>query len=163
LPVLGVSSSTAFATHRSRAQTDAIVANAIRETLRRTGASRVIVIGQSFGADAARVGLAHLPPDLRPKVAAAVLVVPGSTAYFRADPLGFAYRGKPDADASEAPLLGWLPVTCIRGRAETDSLCPALTMANVRRVTLPGGHFLHHDSSLLVGTLLQSLRPVLLH
>ncbi|AJP74780.1 Type IV secretory pathway VirJ component-like protein [Sphingomonas hengshuiensis] len=161
VPVLGISSSTAFATHHSRAQTDAIVADAIRQTLQRTGAKRIVVLGQSFGADIVRVGLAHLPQDLRGKVAAAVLVVPGQNAYFRADPSGLAYRGAPDATAAEAPLLGWLPLTCIRGATETDSLCPALTLPNVRRITLAGGHFLRSDHALLVQTILRSLGTTL--
>lgn len=161
VPVLGVASSTAFAAHRSRAETDAIVAGAIRETLARTGAHRIVVLGQSFGADMVRVGLTHLPADLRARVAAAVLVVPGENAYFRADPSGLAYHGQPDADAGEARQLSWLPVTCIRGAAETDSLCPTLTMPNVRRITLAGGHFLRSDHALLVRTILQTLTPVL--
>jgi type IV secretory pathway VirJ component len=161
VPVLGVSSSTAFARRRTRAETDAIVAGAIRQTLQRTGARRVVVLGQSYGADIARVGLAHLPEELRGKVAAAVLVVPGATAYFRADPSGFTYRGTADADTSEAPLLRWLPLTCIQGAAETDSLCPALALPNVRRIALPGGHFLRNDHDLLVQTILRSLGPIL--
>jgi type IV secretory pathway VirJ component len=161
VPVLGVSSSTAFASHRTRTQTDAIVADAIRQTLQRTGADRVVVLGQSFGADIARVGLADLPQALRAKVAAAVLVVPGRTAYFRADPSGLSYRGTPDADASEAQRLRWLPVTCIHGAAEVDTLCPALTMPNIRRIALPGGHFLRNDHALLLRTIMDALGPLL--
>jgi type IV secretory pathway VirJ component len=121
----------------------------------------VIVIGQSFGADIARVALASLPPALRAQVAALVLVVPGTDAYFRADPLGFAYIGTPDADAAAARALDWLPVTCIRGEDETDSLCPTLLAPNVRRITLPGGHFLRMDHDLLVRTVFAALAPVL--
>jgi type IV secretory pathway VirJ component len=160
IPVLGVSSSTAFALHRSRAETDAIVANAIRQAMRETGADRVVLLGQSFGADIVRVGLADLPGDLRGKVVAAILVVPGSTAYFRADPSGLSYRGTPDANAAEASRIRWLPLTCIQGVAETDTLCPALTMPNVRRVALPGGHFLRNDHVLLVRAILGELGAV---
>ncbi|WP_448662722.1 AcvB/VirJ family lysyl-phosphatidylglycerol hydrolase [Sphingomonas sp. CJ20] len=161
VPVLGVSSSTAFATHRTRAETDAIFAKAVRDTLRQTGAQRVILIGQSYGADITRVGLASLPADLRAKVAAAVLVVPGRTAYFRADPAGFAYRGTPDAGPEEANRIDWLPLTCIRGALEPDSLCPVLTGGNVRSIVLPGGHFLNNDHDLLVRTVLTALTPQL--
>lgn len=161
IPVLGVSSSTAFASHRTRAETDAIVANAIRKTLQQTGANRIVVLGQSFGADIVRVGLADLPQDLRGRVAAAVLVVPGADAYFRADPSGLSYRGTPDADGSEASRLDWLPLTCIQGVAETDTLFPALAMNNARRIALPGGHFLRNDHRLLVQTILRELGPVL--
>ncbi|MBC9031319.1 type IV secretion system protein VirJ [Sphingomonas sp. JC676] len=157
VPVLGVSSSTAFARHRSREEVDAIVANAIRDTLMRTGAEKIIVLGQSFGADMVRVGLVSLPADLRARVVAVVLVVPGETAYFRADPTNIAYTGTPDADASSARKLDWVPLTCIWGKAETDSLCPLLLSPNVRRIPLPGGHFLQNDHDLLVRTIFASL------
>jgi type IV secretory pathway VirJ component len=161
VPVYAVASSTAFVRRKTHADVQALLANAIEETRRRSGADKVIVIGQSFGADMARVGLASLPTALRSKVAALVLVVPGSTAYFRADPLGLAYIGRPDADGASARKLDWLPVTCIRGADETDSLCPSLLAPNVRRITLPGGHFLRMDHDLLVRTVFAALAPVL--
>ncbi|WP_084580710.1 AcvB/VirJ family lysyl-phosphatidylglycerol hydrolase [Sphingomonas azotifigens] len=161
VPVYAVASSTAFARRQTHADVQALLETAIREVTRRSGATRVVVIGQSFGADMARVGVAALPPALRAKVAALVLVVPGSAAYFRADPLGFAYVGAPDADAASARKLTWLPVTCIRGADETDSLCPSLLAPNVRRITLPGGHFLRMDHDLLVRTVFAALAPVL--
>lgn len=157
VPVLGVSSSTAFATHRSREEVDALVTNAIRDTLKRTGAERLVVIGQSFGSDMVRVGLVSLPPDLRARIAAVVLVVPGERAYFRADPMNIAYHGTPDADASSARKLDWVPLTCIQGAAETDSLCPLMLTPNVRRIALPGGHFLRNDHDLLVRTIFAAL------
>ncbi|SFI95332.1 virulence protein (VirJ) [Sphingomonas sp. NFR04] len=161
VPVYAVASSTAFARRQTHAEVLALLTNAIREARRRSGAARVIVIGQSFGADMARVALAALPPALRGQIAALVLVVPGTDAYFRADPLGFAYVGAPDAGAASARALDWLPVTCIRGEDETDSLCPTLLAPNVRRITLPGGHFLRMDHDLLVRTVFAALAPVL--
>jgi type IV secretory pathway VirJ component len=157
VPVLGVSSSTAFARRRSPEEVNAIFANAIRETLARTGARKVVVMGQSFGADMVRVGLVSLPADLRARIAAVVLVVPGETAFFRADPSNITYQGTPDADASSARTLDWVPITCIRGAAETDSLCPLMLTANVRRIDLPGGHFLRNDHDLLVRTIFAAL------
>ncbi|UYY78264.1 virulence factor [Sphingomonas sp. R1] len=161
VPVYAIASSTMFARRRSAADVQALLPDAIRETLRRSGARKVVVIGQSFGADMARVGMARLPADLRARVAALVLVVPGTSAYFRADPLGLAYIGTPDADAAAARTLTWLPVTCIRGADEADSLCPSLLAPNVRRITLPGGHFLRMDHDLLVRTVFAALAPVL--
>jgi len=161
VPVYAVASSTAFAHRQTHAEVQALLDHAIREASRRSGAARIVVIGQSFGADMARVAMASLPAELRSRVAALVLVVPGTTAYFRADPLGFAYIGAPDADAASAKKLDWLPVTCIRGADETDSLCPTLLAPNVRRITLPGGHFLRMDHDLLVRTVFAALAPVL--
>ena len=161
VPVLGISSPTMFGTHRSRAEVDGVVAASIAETLERTGAHRIIVLGQSYGSDIARVGLVNLPTALRARVAAIVLVVPGDTAFFRADPTGLAYRGTPDATATDAPRLDWAPLTCIRGALETDSLCPSLTKPNVRNIVLPGGHFLRNDHDTLVTTIFRALGPLL--
>lgn len=161
IPVLGLSSSTEFATHKTRAQVDALVAQSLRHALMRTGAHQAVLIGQSFGADILRVGLVSLPPDLRDRVVAAVLIVPGSDAYFRADPTGLAYRETPDAGPGEAARLNWLPVICIRGAQEPDSLCPLLHGPNIRALTLPGGHLLNKDHELLTRTILEQLQPIL--
>ncbi|MBO9499049.1 MAG: type IV secretion system protein VirJ [Novosphingobium sp.] len=159
VPVVGLASSTAFRSHRTHAQVGAIVAATLRDALARTGADRLVVIGQSFGADMARVGLPMLPEDLRRRIAAVELVVPGETAYFRADPSGIAYTGTPDAGPDGARALTWLPLTCIRGAEEPDSLCPLLTMPNVRRVVMPGDHFLNHDHDTLTRRIMADLRP----
>ena len=160
VPVLGVSSSTEFATHKSRADVDSLVARAVRTALARTKAKQVILIGQSFGADIVRVGLADFPAALRDKIAAVVLVVPGQAAFFRADPTGLTYRGTPDAGPDEAAKIDWASILCIRGSEETDSLCPMLKSANVRSITLPGGHFLRRDHAQLGRTITSALAPL---
>ena len=70
----------------------------VREGLHDTGRDRLVVIGQSYGADILAAALPALPSDLRAHVAAVILVVPGRDIFFRADPSGLAYRGTPDAD-----------------------------------------------------------------
>lgn len=161
IPVLGLSSSTEFATRQTRAQVDALVAQSIRDALRRTGAERAIVVGQSFGADVARVGLVSLPPDLRQRVVAAVLIVPGTEAFFHADPTGLTYRGRPDDGPGDAKSLDWTPIICIRGAGEQDSLCPLLTgRRNVVSIVLPGAHRLNDDHDLLTRTILTALQPI---
>lgn len=157
IPIVAIASSTRFARHHDRAGIDAAVADAVRAALARTGARQLVVIGQSFGADIVRVGLVDLPADLRRHIAGAVLVVPGSDAYFRADPIGIAYWGKPEADAADARRLDWLPLVCIGGTAERDSLCPSLTMPNVRIRMLAGDHYLGHDPAPMQRTLLAEL------
>jgi type IV secretory pathway VirJ component len=161
IPVMGVNSPTVFGRHRSRAEVDGLVADAVRGALARAHADRVVLIGQSFGSDVLGTGAARLPADLKSKVAAIVLVVPGQTVFFRADPTSLAYRGTPDAQALDAArTLSWAPLTCIYGARETDSLCPLLA-APVKRIALPGGHFLDNDPHRLVATILGALRPVL--
>lgn len=157
IPVAGLSSFTLFAEPRSRAEVARLIATAIQHALDRTGAKQAVVIGQSFGADIVRVGIADLQPDLRHRVRAVVLIVPGRSAYFRADPTGLAYLRKPDVGPSDAQSITWTPLICISGASERDSLCPTLQMLNVRSLVLPGGHFLQNDHRLVTGTILAAL------
>ncbi len=158
IPVLGISSPRAFGATRTRGEVDAVLADGIRRAMAMRGAKRLILIGQSFGADMLSVAAPDLPPALRGSVAGVVLVVPASTAYFRADPLGLAYRRAPDArPAGGMRGLDWAPVVCIRGAGESDSLCPEIAGANVMAIALPGGHFLNHDDDRLIATILTQL------
>lgn len=158
VPVVGISSPVAFHTTRTRAEVDAVLAEGVRRALATPGARRLVLIGQSFGADMLAVAAPDLPAALRPHIAAVLLVVPASTAYFRSDPLGLAYSGAPDArPAPGMRTLDWAPVLCIHGAAERDSLCPALAGTAAERVVLPGGHFLHHDDATLIATILGKL------
>jgi type IV secretory pathway VirJ component len=162
IPVYGMASPAVFGRQRDQAFVNAYVAEVTRQALAKSGADQVILMGQSFGSDILASGLAALPADLRAKVAGVVLVVPASTAYFRADPTGLRYYGTPDADTvALVKQASWAPITCIYGQSETDSLCPALLGSNARVVELPGGHFLDNDHHKLVSTIFTALGPVI--
>lgn len=159
VPVTGFNSPSFFATRRSQADVDRIVATAIRQALARHPDDKLVLIGQSYGADILQTGLASLPADLRPRIAALILVVPGSTVYFRADPSSIAYRAKPDSlGASTINTLTWLPVTCIYGATETDSVCPQVKLPNATLIRMPGGHFLGNDHTALIGYLVGAMK-----
>lgn len=158
IPVVALSTSTAFSTRRSRAQVDAIVAASVRDALQQSNANRLVLVGQSFGSDMLATGLVSLPSELRPRIAAIILVVPGESIFFRADPTSLTYRGTPDATARDAMRgVDWVPVTCVSGDAETDSLCPHLRGVNVHHVILPGGHFLKNNHARLISTILAAI------
>ena len=153
LPVLAFNSLAAFGTRRTPDEVAAIVAAAVARAERMPGTSRVVLVGQSFGADMLQFGGARLPRALRPKVRQVILLVPGNTLLFKASP-GGVLDGAPDAPAApSAQRLDWTPVTCIQGAGEAASLCPLLHHPNVRRVVLPGGHFLDYDVSRVARTL----------
>ncbi|WP_159983179.1 MULTISPECIES: AcvB/VirJ family lysyl-phosphatidylglycerol hydrolase [unclassified Novosphingobium] len=146
IPVLGVSSLVHFRQERSPQEVRTFVADAARRALAFAHADRLILIGQSFGADMLQVGAVGLPADLRSKVQMVALVVPGDSVIFRASPAELFNWVKPDAQAmSTASQLTWTPVLCVHGMEEADSLCPLLHMPNVRNVALPGGHPMHHN------------------
>ncbi|WP_347091146.1 AcvB/VirJ family lysyl-phosphatidylglycerol hydrolase [Sphingomonas parapaucimobilis] len=152
IEVLGVNSPVLFRKRRTAAQVNAVIADLIRRAEAERGERKLVLLGQSYGSDMLQTGLAHLPADLRAPISAVVLVVPGETAFFRSDPSGLAYMGKPDSlGVTTARQIDWVPMTCIYGVREPDSLCPLLKpQANVRVVALPGGHYLDHDDAALV-------------
>ncbi|MCW1430188.1 virulence factor [Novosphingobium sp. JCM 18896] len=154
VPVLGVSSLAEFRREHSPAEIRAFIAQAIRRGLAFAHADRAILIGQSFGADMLHVGATGLPDDLRRRIQTVALVVPGDSVIFRASPAELFNWAAPDAAAlPTARQLTWVPVICIYGREESDSLCPHLDQANVKRVALPGGHPLHWDADALYAAL----------
>lgn len=147
IPVVGVNSLTYFRQQRSPADVIALVSAAARRALAFGHARRVVLIGQSFGADMLHVGLTGMPAELRARVATVALVVPTDTILYRTSPSELLDLAKPDAAALvTGRKLTWVPVTCIQGVEETNSLCPMLTQPNVRRVALPGGHPMHGDT-----------------
>lgn len=157
--ITGLNSPTVFAKHRTASEVDAIVAQAVRQALAQTRSNRLILIGQSFGADILQTGLAHLPLPLRPKIAAVILVVPGDQVFFRADPTGLAYRGAADSIGSRtAETIDWAPLTCIYGADETDSLCSDIHLPSATNVRMPGGHFLGNDDKALLSHVLGAIR-----
>ena len=157
--VVGINAPAAFGRRQTRARIDAIVADGVRRALAETHAARLVLIGQSYGADIVQTGLVALPADLRAHVAGVVLVVPGTSVFFRADPTGLAYRGTPDSSgAATLRRLTWTPVTCIYGVAETDSVCPQVHPPNIRAIAMHGGHFLSADHAGLFGHILAAIR-----
>lgn len=159
IPVIGVNSLAYYRTRRSPAENEALIAAAVRRALALPGARRVVLIGQSFGADMLQAGLVALPPDLRERVALVALIVPMDTIVYRASPAELFDVAPPDADAlATARRLDWVPVLCIYGQLETDSLCPRLAMSNVERVALPGGHPLRRDVAAVHAVLALTIR-----
>ncbi|WP_404477750.1 AcvB/VirJ family lysyl-phosphatidylglycerol hydrolase [Novosphingobium sp. BL-52-GroH] len=159
IPVVGVSSPVVFAAHRTRAEADAVVAGAIRLALARSGAQRVLLMGQSYGADILATTAPDLSPALRARVAAIDLTVPAQDVFFRADPSGLAYLGTPDAKPLRAMRgLDWAPVICVYGLQEHGSLCPALRGTPTRVIGLAGNHYLNRDPARLITTTFAALR-----
>jgi type IV secretory pathway VirJ component len=154
VPVLGVNSPAYFMVRRTPGEIDDLIEHAARRTLAGHPTARLVLIGQSFGADVLPVGVNRLPPDLRGRLALVVLIVPTRTAYYGISPAEYFEFGTPDARAVvEASAMRDVPVLCIRGERERQSLCPELRGPNVRRIALPGGHMLNRDAARLFAAL----------
>lgn len=163
IPAVTVNSLVFFRHERAPGEVRDMVATAIRKALDQTHARHLILIGQSFGADALHIGLAHLPDDLRARVALVVLVVPTDTVLYRATPSNLFNWFAPEAPAlPTGRLLTWVPVVCVRGVEETDSLCPLLHQPNLRQIGLPGDHYLQRNPAAVHAALLAAIDRVLL-
>jgi type IV secretory pathway VirJ component len=146
-PVVGINSLTYFRTTRTAAEATALIEDAIAQAHTLSHGGRLILIGQSYGADMLHVGLVGLPDALRREIAMVALIVPGATVEYRASPgevLTFA-MAEEDAMPS-ARQLDWVPLLCLWGREEAASLCPLLHLRNLHSVGMPGGHPLHYDA-----------------
>lgn len=158
IPVLGVNSLVYFRDRRSPADVRWLIAEAIRRGLAFGHARRVLLIGQSYGADMVHVGLVGLPPVLREKLAMVALVVPTDTVMYRASPAEMLDLVPEDAAAIETGRrLNWVPLLCVYGVKEKDSLCPLLHQPNMRRVAMAGGHPLRRDADGLYRHLMESV------
>ena len=157
--VVTANSLTYFSSRRTAGETTALIEQAMSRAQRLGKTRNVVLIGQSFGADMLHAGLAGMPAGMRTPIRAVILVVPEQDIVFRASPVELAGFETPDQLAyPTAARLTWVPVTCIQGQEETDSLCPELHMPNVRRIVLPGGHNLHRDDDTLAAAILPAIR-----
>ncbi len=144
--VIGINAHRFFVTRRTPAETAALLGDAMARARALTGATKVLLIGQSYGADMLQAALAEFTPAQRAEVSGVVLVVPGQTLFFQ-----ISWSERYDLTAPDAPALptakqlDWLPVMCVRGADESGSLCPDLTQPNLTQAVLPGGHYLHHS------------------
>lgn len=148
IPVVGINSLSYFRTTRTPADATALIEEAIRRANTLGGNRKLILIGQSYGADMLHVGLAGLPASFHQKIAMVALVVPEATVDFRASPGELLTFLMHEDDAlPTARKLTWAPFLCIGGMEETVSLCPLLHQRNMHAVMLPGGHPLHSDAT----------------
>jgi type IV secretory pathway VirJ component len=158
IPVLGVNSLAYFRTERSPAEAARLIQAAMSEALRLSHRPRLLLIGQSYGADILPTGYAGVPAALRARVALVALVVPDETIVLQASPADLLPVPARSHDALPAAArLGETPTLCVFGEEQSDSLCARLRLPNLTRVALPGGHYLHRDSGAVARTLLAGL------
>lgn len=153
IPVLAVNSPALFLRERDRTFVDGLVAESLKQALRRSGAAKVALIGSAFGADILDTGIGALPADLRERISSVVLVVPDTRVFFRADPGGLFRGGTPDSNPRRTTrLLRGLSVTCVFGTHQRTSLCHMPELGHASLIGLDDGRLTFNQSHWLAET-----------
>jgi type IV secretory pathway VirJ component len=155
VPTVGLNSLKYFWSERTPEDTARDVARVLRHYLAAWDRQRVLLIGYSFGADVLPFVVNRLPPELRASIASVSLLGIDAHASFEirvAEWLGSAGNGP--ATLPELAALAPLPVLCIYGAGESDSVCPQLTGQNVTREEIGKGHHFSGEYAALADRIL---------
>ena len=163
VPTVGLNSLKYFWTERSPAETANDVARLMSHYLTAWNKQRVLLVGYSFGADVLPFVVNRLPPELRARVATVSLLGVDSNASFEIRIAGWV--GADDSGPPTKPevaALGSVPVLCIYGEGESDSICPGLPKspehAKVTLAEVGKGHHFSGEYSTLAERILAFAR-----
>ncbi len=123
------------------------------------GRKRLLIVGFSFGANVLPFALAHVPKDLRSRIAGTGLISPERRTGFEIVFGGWLGResGARDVGAAIGDLVergGSGPVSCLYGRTDRASVCPDLEIEGLDRIAFEGGHHLGKSYDRIVRHLL---------
>ena len=133
VPTVGLNSLKYFWSERTPDETAKDVARVISHYLAAWNKQRVLLVGYSFGADVLPFVVNRLPPELRARVATVSLVGVDSNASFEIKIAGWV--GSDDSGPPTRPeiaAIAGVPLLCIYGEGETDSICPGLPKTSER-------------------------------
>jgi type IV secretory pathway VirJ component len=160
--VVGLNSLKYYWTARTPEQSAADVARVIEHYSAAWQAHEVLLIGYSFGADVLPFIVNRLPAELQRKVRAVSLLGPSHYASFEvrvADWLPGVTRGGA-AIAPEIARMPAVPILCMYGAGETDTLCPELPASRVRVATIGRGHHFGGDYDAVAASVLAFSAPL---
>ena len=164
VPTAGLNSLKYFWRQRTADETANDVARMLRHYLTAWNRRRVLLVGYSFGADVLPFVVNRLPPELRERVASVSLLGIDAHASFEvrvADWIGSDEGGPPTRP--ELSEVKQVPVLCIYGEGEEDSICPAMTGGRITLERIGKGHHFSGDYALLADRILaftRGARPV---
>jgi type IV secretory pathway VirJ component len=141
VPTVGWSSLTYFWNKKTPDQAASDLARTIEHYAATWKRQKVALVGYSFGADPLPFMVNRLPAQTRAKVSSITLMGPSGQAEFQFQPgdwLNLSRNYLPTQP--EIARLGSIPVLCVYGQDETDSLCPLIPKAHATPLVLPGGH-----------------------
>jgi type IV secretory pathway VirJ component len=164
VPTVALNSLKYFWSARTPDETARDVARILRHYFDAWHKARVLLVGYSFGADVLPFVVNRLPADLRARVASVSLLGIDSNASFEVrltDWVGADAGGAPTRP--ELARITQLPVLCLYGEGERDSICPGLPAGGVQREQIGTGHHFGGEYATLADRILafaRAPRPV---
>jgi type IV secretory pathway VirJ component len=146
--VVGLDSLQYFWTRRTPDESGQALTRVVSHYLGAWHKQRAVLIGYSRGADVLPFMASRLPAELRARVALVALLGPARSVEFEfhlSDWLGGSSGERALEIAPEVAKLRGLPVLCVYGHDEDESLCRDLDPALATRDERPGDHHFGGD------------------
>jgi type IV secretory pathway VirJ component len=160
IPVVGLDSLRYYWTARTPDGLAADTDRMIRYYLAHFGKQRVLLIGYSQGADVLPFAVNRLPAATRAHVALTAVMGMSEHALFEFHLTSWVSDDNSGpATLPEINLITGMPVLCIYGVDESDSLCPKLDPKKFTIVKLKGGHHFDGDYAGLARQILAAANP----
>ena len=146
IPVAGLDSLRYFWAARNPQGLAADIDTLARYYLAHFGKKRVLLIGYSQGADVLTFAANRIPLATRTRIALVVLMGMSEHAVFEFHVSNWiSDDNSGPATLPEVARITGVPILCIYGEGDNDSLCPKLDPTKVHVVKLPGGHHFNGD------------------
>jgi type IV secretory pathway VirJ component len=157
IPVIGLDSLRYFWSARTPAGLAADIDRIAGYYLEQLGKQHVMLIGYSQGADVLPFAINRLSPSTRSHVALTAIIGMSEHALFEFHMSSWvADDNSGPATLPEVERITGMPVLCIYGEGEDDTLCPKLDPRKVTIVKLKGGHHFDGDYAGLARAILAS-------
>jgi type IV secretory pathway VirJ component len=159
IPVIGLDSLRYYWTARTPAGVASDTDKMIRYYLAKLRKKRVLLIGYSQGADVLPFAVNRLPAATRQSVGLAAILGMSEHALFEFHVSSWiSDSNSGPATLPEVDRITGIPVLCIYGADEKDSLCPKLDPQKVAVVKVKGGHHFDGDYASLAKDILAAAR-----
>ena len=159
IPVVGLDSLRYFWSARTPEGLAADLDRMIQYYLKQLGKQRVMLLGYSQGADVLPFAVNRLSGATRSHVALTAVMGMSEHALFEFHMSSWiSDDNSGPATLPEIERITGMPVLCIYGEQESDSLCPKLDPRKVTVVKLKGGHHFDGNYAGLARTILASTR-----
>jgi type IV secretory pathway VirJ component len=161
--VVGIDALSYLGTRRTPEEVSADVATVLRTYLDRWHRERVILVGYSRGADIMPFVARRIPEDLRARVDLVAMLGLGIRAGFHVTVFSMIHSSTSAKDPEVTPELEALaalkvPMLCVYGLEEKESLCREYQGAGMARVAREGAHHFDGDRVGLAGEILRARR-----